>query len=260
MQKKVEALVDNIMSEDDTEVSEDCYYKFDNVAYQQMIDEVTKSYTGSYIDPLSSYSENYDDVYDAIAGLGSTTEKAGQSELLEKVIEITAARRDGGGNTAGNGLPFDFSYNFSADFIMDFIKQTVVQIVLQVLSPKVGMLFAINAKLMGDVDNLTDWEGFMKNFDNLVRNIITSVKDILIKELYNFMMQQLKPLLELLISKLALETIKYYKELIMNLIVNCIPQIPLWYGSPTTIDNVNYADIVAATGGDTEQTTPEPPC
>ena len=75
------------------------------------------------------------------------------------------------------------------------------------------------------------------------------------------MMKQLKPLLELLIHKLALETIKYYKELIRNLIINCIPNFS-WgrVGLNTAIDNVNYADIVNNTQPDNEQTTPELPC
>jgi hypothetical protein len=145
---------------------------------------------------------------------------------------------------------------------MDFVKQTVVQIVLQVLSPKVGILFAINSQILGDVGDLNDWENFLKHFDNLIANIVESVKDIIVKELYNFMMQQLKPLLELLISKLALETIKYYKELIQNLILNCIPLLRFGGGDAlnTQIDNVNYADIIANTGGEKEQTEPELPC
>ena len=147
----------------------------------------------------------------------------------------------------------------SSDFILDFIKQTVVQIVLQILSPKIGVLFAINSQLMGDDGELGDWETFMQNFDNLMRNIIVSVKDIIVKELYNFMMEQLKPLLELLITKLALETIKYYKDLIMNLIINCVPSFNIG-ANGVSIDNVNYADIITATGVEVEQTTPELPC
>ena len=73
------------------------------------------------------------------------------------------------------------------------------------------------------------------------------------------MMKQLKPLLELLIHKLALETIKYYKELIQNLILNCIPYFK--FGSDamnTQIDNVNYADIIV--NEDKQQEEPELPC
>lgn len=257
VQKKIEALVENIMKESDTEISEDCYYKFDNATYQQMIDEVTKSYTGSYINPISVYNEQYDDVYDSINGLNSKIEIGGQSEILKKVIETTAYVAQN--NTNKTTTTFKTNFMISSDFILDFIKQTVVQIVLQILSPKVGVLFAINSQLMGGEGELTDWENFMKNFDNMMRNIIVSVKDIIVKELYNFMMQQLKPLLELLIAKLALETIRYYKDLIMNLIINCVPSFNIGTNG-VTIDNVNYADIIAATGAETEQTTPEPPC
>ena len=88
---------------------------------------------------------------------------------------------------------------------------------------------------------------------------MSSVKDIIVKELYNFMMEQLKPLLELLIAKLALETVKYYRDLIMNLILNCIPTFNFGNNS-SIIDNVNYADIINDVPKDNEQTEPELPC
>lgn len=260
LQKKIESIVEKMMSESDTEVSDDCYYKFDNSMYQQMIDEVIKSYNGSYLDPTSVYNDEYQDIYDALGAVGSNTEKTGQSDLLKRVIETTAYQAQGTSGITG-GADINITHTIGADFIMNFIKQTVVQIVLQVLSPKVGILFAINSQILGDVGELSGWENFMKNFDNLIRNIVDSVKDIIVKELYNFMMQQLKPLLELLINKLALETIKYYKELIMNLIINCIPYWSFGRNALNTeIDNVNYADIVADTGGETVQTEPELPC
>lgn len=260
LQKKVEAMVEKIMEQDDTEVAEDCFYTFDNATYQQMIDEVTQSYTGSYVDPLSPYATNYDDIYDVVGELGNPATKVGQSELLQRVIYATAYAANGSSGVTG-GVEVLTSFKLGTDFIMDFIKQTVIQIVLQVLSPKVGILFAINSQILGDIGELSDWEKFMKDFDNLMKNIINSVKDIIVKELYNFMMEQLQPLLQLLIAKLALETIKYYKELIMNLIVNCIPNFRFGGDSlNTAIDNVNYADIILNTGGEAEQTTPEPPC
>lgn len=67
------------------------------------------------------------------------------------------------------------------------------------------------------------------------------------------MMSELKVLLELFISKIALETIKAYKDLITDLIQNCIPNLNFGgFGTMSTqIDNVNYADIVPT------QETPE---
>ena len=247
--------------QDDTQVAEDCYYKFDNTTYQQMIDEVTNSYTGSYVDPLSSYSTDYTDVYNALASLGSVTEKAGQAELLQRVLQTGMEKYTVGGG--GGGVSTQFNFTMGADFITDFIKQTVVQIVLQVLSPKVAILFAINGEIMGstiDDSTFTEWSSFLKDFDNLIRNIVVSTKDIIVKELYKFMMDQLKPLLELLIAKLALETVKYYKDLIMNLILNCVPTFNLNGGLGTEIDNVNYADIENNVPKDNQQTEPDLPC
>jgi hypothetical protein len=85
----------------------------------------------------------------------------------------------------------------------------------------------------------------MKNFQNVLFNIIKQVKDIIVEELFKFVMAQLKPLLELMIAKIALETVMYYKELIEQLLLDCIPtfSIPKINGSNMVIDNVNYADI-----------------
>lgn len=261
VQKKVEAMVEKIMEQDDTEVAEDCFYTFDNATYQQMVDEVTQSYTGSYVDPVLTYSQQYGDIYDAIGEIGSTATQTGQSELLERVIKMTAYAKDGG---EASDTEIETNFKVGYDFILDFVKQMVVQIVLQILSPKVGILFAINSQILGDIGNETDWknfewENFLKNFDNLIKSIITSVKDIVVKELYNFMMEQLKPLLQLFIAKLALETIKDYKELIMNLIVNCIPNFDN-YATNAVIDNVNYADIILNSGEENNQATPLPSC
>ena len=92
---------------------------------------------------------------------------------------------------------------------------------------------------------MKSWENFLKNFQNVLFNIIKQVKDIIVEELYKFVMSQLKPLLELMISKIALETVMYYKELIEQLLLDCIPtfSIPKINGSNMVIDNVNYADI-----------------
>ena len=96
-----------------------------------------------------------------------------------------------------------------------------------------------------EVDNLKGWEDFLRNFQNVLFNIIKQIKDIIVEELYKFVMEQLQPLLELMIAKIALETVMYYKELIEQLLGNCIPRIsiPKLNGTNMVIDNVNYADI-----------------
>ena len=245
IRKKVENIIENIITEDDThtELNNDCYYKFDNATYQKLIDEVTASYKGSYTDITSSYNPDYTDVFDALRGISSEPTKEGQVNAIKNTIQRTFTQMVNNGSASGYAFNGTGNFSVSVDFIMEFLKQTVTQIVLQVLSPKVAILYAINSAILGDVANIEEWENFINSFENVISSIVRQVKDIIVKELYKFMMDQLKPLLELFIAKLALETIKYYKELIMNLIVNCIPIINL-AKSPTTIDNVNYADIL----------------
>ncbi len=258
IQKRVEAMVEKIMSQSDTEVSEDCFYKFDNTTYQQMINSVTKSYNGSYLNPDPTYDTANDDVFSSISALGGTTGKECQFDLIKKTIESISKPLS---NQENAGVTTVNSFRIGADFITNFVKQTAIQIVLQVLSPKVAILYAINSQIMGDPGNMREWAAFMENFDNLMKNVIVTVKDIIVKELYNFTMEKLKPILELLINKLALETIKYYKDLIMDLIMNCIPSIRLGSNGSTVIDNVNYADIILENPAtETEQTTPNSIC
>ena len=270
MQKKVENIIKKMIAEEETQVSDDCYYKFSNSIYQQMIDEVTKEYNGSYTDPASSYSKSFDDVYDALRNLDVQAEKAGQSELLQKVLEVTFSQMaNSNSNGITGGLEYNTNMRLSVDFITDFLTQTITQIVLQILSPKVAILFAINSEILNsDVTNIEEWktvasgwEAFIKDFNNYIRNIASAVKDILIKELYNFVMEQLKPLLELFVAKLALETVRDYRELIISLIKNCIPMFALGRaGLNTEIDNVNYADIIANIDADTPQVKPKQEC
>ena len=74
-----------------------------------------------------------------------------------------------------------------------------------------------------DVAQIKNWENFIKNFQNVLVAIIKQVKDIMVEQLFNFVMEKLKPILEIFMSKLALEAIQYYKDLIEDLILNCLP-------------------------------------
>lgn len=258
IQKKVEAMVEKIISQSDTEVSEDCFYKFDNTTYQQMINSVTKSYNGSYLNPDPTYDSANDDIFSNISALGGTNGKECQSDLIKRTIESISKPLSNQENDETTSVN---SFRIGADFITNFVKQTAIQIILQVLSPKVAILYAINSQIMGGTGNITEWATFMENFDSLMKSVIVTVKDIIVKELYNFTMEKLKPILELLINKLALETIKYYKDLIMDLIANCIPSIRLGSNGSTVIDNVNYADIILENPPtETTQTMPNSIC
>lgn len=248
IKEKVCEIVKKIVKADDKEVS-DCYFTFSNDEYNEMLEATTESYTGRYTGVNGTYNPDYENVFNSLRNINSTaTQTKNQSELIggviESIIDTTSIKQ---------GIDNEHKFNFSVDFINDFLNQTITEIVLQVLSPKVAVLYAINSSILGDVSKISGIDDLLKDLQNIIISIVKQAKDILIKELYEYMMSELKVLLELFISKIALETIKAYKDLITDLIQNCIPNLNFGgFGTMSTqIDNVNYADIVPT------QETPE---
>lgn len=246
-QKMIEAKVGEMVKkviEMDDQSSSDCYYTFSNEEYDKMLKETLDKYSGVYSsgnETGSMVNVDSQDIINSLKNIKQSDSIVEQQTKLTRILEeITETV------SSPSSITQDCKFSFGLNFILDFIQQTVTQITLQVLSPKVAILYSINSAIMGgDADNIKSWEDFMKNFQNVLISIIKKVKDIIVEELLKFVMEQIQPLLELLISKLVLETLQYYKELIEQLIVDCIPTIPMinFGTSNTTIDNVNYADI-----------------
>lgn len=241
MRRKVEDIVRNIIKADDTE-NDDCYYTFSNEQYEQMLNDAFKNYNTDYNQTSETLSDEVDRILSSINNINSDATKVVNKETVigktfEQIMAITSEEQ---------GITMENEFSFNIDFISKFIEQTVVEIALQILSPKVAVLYIINSVIMGGkVDDVTAWVDFIKNWENIIVSIVRQVKDLILQELYNYLMQQLQPILQLFISKLAIETVKDYKDLINNLILNCIPMINLNLGGTNTvIDNVNYADII----------------
>ena len=243
IEAKIGEIVKKVIEADDT-LSTDCYYEFTNDEYDRLVNEATSKYSGVYSTNSAEGSYGTVDpnvILDSLRNIKQSDNLVEQQASISKTLEEIMATV-----ASPASVSEECKFSFGLNFIKDFIMQTVTQIVLQVLSPKVAILYQINGAVMGtNVDNMKSWENFLKNFQNVLFNIIKQVKDIIVEELYKFVMAQLKPLLELMISKIALETVMYYKELIEQLLMNCIPNIaiPNLNTSNTVIDNVNYADI-----------------
>ena len=244
IEAKISEIVKKVIEADDTS-SSNCYYKFSNDEYNRLVEEATNKYSGVY---STNVSEGKYGAVDSEAVLDSLRNIKQSGDLVEQQASISKTLEDIMVTVASPAsVTEECKFSFGLNFIKDFIMQTVTQIVLNVLSPKVAILYQINGAVMGsNVDNLKSWENFLKNFQNVLFNIIKQVKDIIVEELYKFVMAKLKPLLELMISKIALETVMYYKELIEQLLTGCfLPNIavPNLNTPNTVIDNVNYADI-----------------
>ena len=81
---------------------------------------------------------------------------------------------------------------------------------------------------MGDIDPETalkikfdGWPEFLNSMQNIIINTVKEIVEMLLQELIAFMMKELSKILALFVSKLALETFRDYKELIMQLLTLC---------------------------------------
>ena len=247
IEAKVSEIVKKVIEADDQSTS-DCYFTFSNEEYDKLLKESKEKYYGSYsTSSLDGRMANLNTgaILDSIRSLKQTGTLKEQIYSISRVLEEVT---DAVSTPAAVNGDLEVKFAFGLNFIKDFIQQTVTQIVLHILSPKVAVLYAINSQIMGgdaeEMANLKSWEDFLKNFQNVLFKIIKEIKNVLVEELYRFVMEQLQPLLELMIAKIALETVQYYRELIEQLLLGCVPEIPGINGNPAAIDNVNYADII----------------
>jgi len=137
------------------------------------------------------------------------------------------------------------------------LNETIVQLCMQILSPKIMLLYAINEKIMNpDSEGSKGLLAFMQNFKNLVVAMIKQIKDIILQQLFDFLIGQIKPIITLFVQKLLLETIFYYKILLEALIANCsINGIQRFTNRTLTTDIITHADIIPE-----EVTPPEEGC
>lgn len=254
--KKVEKLVEKVIEQegsDNSDSADDGYFVFSDDDYNEIMNDATLRYNGKYetgndtgeladidIDAITTYISEIDSTTGESKESAIITALKNTTENLSESVEIDASA----------------SFGYSKNLILKFIKEAMVQIAMQVLSPKVMLLFAINSRFLNDTQedltSVANWEEFFKNFWNVLRSCIRRISDIVMQELLDLIIGQLKPIVSLIVKKLMLETIYYYKVLLEELILACTPSpnFSLFETTNMEIANVNYADIIPV------QTTP----
>jgi hypothetical protein len=241
---QVGEIVRKIIEEDDTEVT-DCHFTFSNDEYERMMSESIKKHNGTYTYNNTEFDVDYSDVVNAINEISSAADLQKRTQAIKNAFSnITATLAKD-----GEVIESD-SFSFGLSIIYKLLTETVTQIVMQVLSPKVMVLYKINSKVMGDIDPESNtWEYFMREMENLVVSLVKEISDMILQQLYSWLMAQLAPLLEIFTSRILLETIRYYRELIEQIMSACGSMSLSFFNGDTNlmeyaIDNVNYADIV----------------
>ena len=247
--RKIEKLVERVVTMegvyDEYENEPDAYFIFSDRQSSAIENDATLRYnqkyeTGNDTNDLEDIDVN--SISDSIRMIEGGTPEEKEKNIIDAITSISSKM--------SNVPTIDASakFVFENNIVYRFLKEIIVQIAMQLLSPKVMLLFAINANFLEDTqENITgsqQWEEFFKNFWNIMRSCINSIANVIIQAIVDLIIGQIRPLIRLVAKKLMLESIYYYKELIRQLILACSLNLNRLQPENLLIDNVNYADII----------------
>ena len=252
VQGQVGKIVKQLMNGED-EVINDCFFSFSNDDLNSLLEESElKKYNNyQFGETYGSIDEN--DISLILENVNNLSNSSTLEELQTNIANVFTNITDTV-SAKNDMVEISDKFAFSGTILFKLIEESVTQIVMQVLSPKVMLLFALNSYFMGDVTDgdfrKINIEHFLKGLSNLISSIVKQVFDILLKELLQFIMDEIRPLLLLAIEKLLMERVRFYIDLLKRLYALIMMFINAFKGGPkptSIIDNVNYADIVPST-------------
>jgi hypothetical protein len=187
---------------------------------------------------------NPTDVLSKLDGITNTSKLIDDKTIIENTLEEIIA------SPAKNG-DVNVSYGIAYDWQFELMRMLVYPFVRPLFTPKVIFLLLVNKHIMGSLE-----DGVNLNFsiEDLISSILTVIKDIVIKlkdlivdMFLQYALKKLAPLLALFASRLLLETLIAYKDLLVLCLKACVIPIPRFGTGGSVvgnIDDVNYADII----------------
>jgi hypothetical protein len=237
-QMRIAEIVKNIVESTAYEAS-DCFYTFSNDKFNDMLDKAELKRAGGYNFAGSTNSGStlsLDEAYDILNEYSdSATLQENKDVLTRAITQATASITD-------EILPSE-KYNAQLNLVETLIKGLVFTIVQSILTPKIIILFEVNKRLMGDSAESLSIEDFLKSISGLITDIVTEIRDIILKSLLDFVISILRDLIEQIYTLLNNEHVQHYAELIRQL----FRLISLFksHREPldSQLDEVDYADI-----------------
>ena len=236
-QYQIDEIVKKIIEYDDVEIN-DCFFTFSNESYNDMLNKSEMQHAGFF----------------SVNGELNTNNPVSPESILKSLDCISTAASKEEQRTLIEGAMYEVSGTLSKEYEknninlsvqMNFVEQIIFElcstIISSILSPKVYLLLAVNVSLMG-LPGLPTVEEFISGYKNMIKQIVMLIRDMLIKYLFDYLMELLRPLLAMLASKIAIESILFYKELISQLIKACSFSRE---DGIFNMDIVNYADIIS---------------
>lgn len=237
LKNEVERMVHDILDTDDTVVS-DCFYSFDNDAYNQMLERSQLQRIGAYVSPGGQVGLGLspEDVMNQLNNLSpNATNEQIQTAISSSLYQVSRSI-----SSEYDNYDTDVNLNAQADFINNLLNTLAYVVVLSILSPKLYLLMAVNLKIMGREAGF-DLVAFLESFKQMIAGVIRAVRDELMRLFKEWIMELIGGLAKDLAAKLALEQIMYYRELLQR----CVECFKMSGGplSDWNMADVDYADI-----------------
>lgn len=240
---KINEIITKIIETDDMDVS-DCYFSFSNDEYNKMLEEAER-HRYNVIHNNGKYVETDSEaILKNLTGITSSSTLNEDIETIKKTLTTVSGTV---GETGSGSLSLDLSYNWGSELIRMFIYP----LVRPLFSPKVLFLLLVNKKIMGgleDYENLS-WDDLLSALFNIIAEVVIQIKNLLLEMFLDWILKELSPLLSLFASRILLEMLKMYKDILTEILSAC--SLSIWnisnfdFGNNGNIyGDVNYADIV----------------
>lgn len=241
IQGKIQQIIKTVLETSDLEIN-DCYFSFSNEEYNEMLEKAERNRFNIIDNGNSSFQVNPSEILNQLSGITSNSTLVEDKSIISKTLnDIIATPAQDPSATISEKLSYDWQF--------ELLRMLVYPFVRPLFTPKVIFLLLLNKKIMGNIDDISSMttdkiiDGLYNSIFHIIRDIIKQLKDLLVEMLLSYILKKLAPLISLCASRLLMETLQVYKDLLNQILENCAFG---WNNNPLigNIDNVNYADII----------------
>lgn len=243
IQGKVQQIIKKVIESNDLEI-DDCYFSFSNDEYNEMLENAEKKRFN--IVGNNGISVDTTNIFNQLNNINNKSSLVEDKATISKTLyDITAL--------AAQDPSAEVSLNLSYDWSFELMRMLVYPFIRPLFTPKVIFLLMVNKKIMGSLDDVKGLDlneiidKLMNGLFVIIKDIIVKLKDLLVDMFMSYVLKKLEPLLSLFASRLLMETLQMYKDLLLQIHESCMLTFWTPFQNGTIageMDDVNYADII----------------
>lgn len=213
---QVDTIITKIMSTQETEIIDDSFFSFSNdeIYYHQQqasnrkrgIVKVAHSTESDLSLPIGTLKTGIDDITKTSSGTLNE-----QKIVLNKTINSFS-------DSLSQDLDNEDKYSAKLNFIESLLRKMVQVIVSQILSPKFILIFTLNHIIMNTGTVVNSAIDFMQKNKTLIKNLINTIRDIIIKILLERAIKAISELVLAQLSETQAEKLRATKAQLFSLI------------------------------------------